>query len=171
MFEQEDEGTRIGLWVLIGILFLVLMGVIGGVVLRHMHGKQPATAPQAAAAAVVVVEEIVLIEGPIAGELAATLYFEVAQSVLPADAAMAFGKVIEALNAAPARKVVLSGFHDASGDAEKNAELAKQRALSARDALKAAGVDSSRIGLRKPEVTTGTGSEQEARRVELRIVE
>lgn len=170
MFEQEDDGTRIGLWVVIGILFLVITGVVGGVVLRHMHGK--AGAPVAAAATpAVVVEEIVLIEGPLIGDLLATLYFETAQSVLPLDAAVELGKVIEGLNAAPTRKVVLSGFHDATGDPAKNAELAKQRAISARTALRAAGVDASRLALRKPEVTTGSGTEREARRVELRLVD
>jgi outer membrane protein OmpA-like peptidoglycan-associated protein len=130
-----------------------------------------AAAAVTAPAAVVVVEEIVLIEAPLAGDLAATLYFGTAESALPAEAAPLIATVAQAMAAAQARKLVLSGFHDESGDAAKNAELAKQRALSVRTALVASGVDKSRIALRKPEVTTGSGSDQEARRVELRLVD
>ena len=48
-----------------------------------------------------------------------------------------------------------------------HANLAKQRALAVRDALKAAGVAESRIELKKPEQLAGTGSNAEARRVEI----
>ena len=65
--------------------------------------------------------------------------------------------------------MLLSGFHDASGDPARNAELAKQRALSVKDALVAAGVAQERIKLRKPESTLGNGSAEEGRRVEIRI--
>ena len=73
--------------------------------------------------------------------------------------------------AAPARKLVVSGFHDTTGDPAINAELAKKRAMSVRTALLAAGIDKARVALRKPEVTTGSGTEQEARRVEMRLVD
>jgi outer membrane protein OmpA-like peptidoglycan-associated protein len=62
---------------------------------------------------------------------------------------------------------VVSGFHDATGDAALNAELAKQRALAVRDALKGLGVAEDKIELKKPEETTATGSNAEARRVEV----
>ena len=41
---------------------------------------------------------------------------------------------------AAGKRAVVSGYHDASGDPEKNAELARQRAVAVRDALKAAGI-------------------------------
>jgi K(+)-stimulated pyrophosphate-energized sodium pump len=66
-------------------------------------------------------------------------------------------------------KLAVSGFHDASGDPAKNAELAKQRAFAVRDALKAAGIAEDRIELRKPEVTSA-GSEADARRVEVTLM-
>ena len=62
---------------------------------------------------------------------------------------------------------VVSRFHDATGDAALNAELAKQRALAVRDALKGLGVAEDKIELKKPEETTATGSNAEARRVEV----
>ncbi|MEF7613916.1 OmpA family protein [Aquincola sp. MAHUQ-54] len=165
--EDKDDTTRVGLWITFGVVALVIISVISAMVVRQLRG----TAAASPAAAVVVVEEVVLIEGPLEGELVGTLFFETAQAALPADAAVELGKVVQALVTVPSRRVVLSGFHDATGDAGRNAELAKQRALSARAALAAAGIDTSRIALRKPEVTTGTGTEQEARRVELRVIE
>ena len=68
------------------------------------------------------------------------------------------------------RQIVLSGFHDASGDPAKNAELAKERAKAVRAALQAAGIDAARLALRKPESTTGDGDEKLARRVEVRLL-
>jgi K(+)-stimulated pyrophosphate-energized sodium pump len=64
---------------------------------------------------------------------------------------------------------VVSGFHDASGDPVRNAELARQRALAVRDALKAAGVTEDRIELRKPQELVGGADAAEARRVEVAL--
>ena len=69
----------------------------------------------------------------------------------------------------PAGKLSVSGFHDAKGDPAKNAELAKQRAMAVRDALKAAGIAEDRIELQKPEVTSA-GTDAEARRVEVTLM-
>lgn len=167
--EDKDDTTRVGLWITFGVVALVVISIISAMVVRQLRGQAGMQA--AAAPAVVVVEEIVLIEGPLVGDLIATLYFETGQATLPANAAAELAKVVDALAAAPDRKVVLSGFHDATGDAAKNAELAKQRALAARTALTGAGIAPARVLLRKPEVTTGSGSDQEARRVELRLVD
>jgi outer membrane protein OmpA-like peptidoglycan-associated protein len=65
--------------------------------------------------------------------------------------------------------VLISGFHDASGDPAQNAELAKNRALAVRHALEANGVAPDRLVMSKPAVTTGGGDPKEARRVELRV--
>ena len=171
--EDNDETTRVGLWITFGVVTLLIISILSGVVVRQLRSvSAPAAAPAVAAVVTTtIVEEIVLIEGPLVGDLTGTLYFETAQSALPVGAAVELDKVVQALVAAPARKLVLSGFHDATGDAAINAELAKQRALSARVALLAAGIDSARIALRRPEVTMGTGTEQEARRVELRLID
>ncbi|MDO8372305.1 MAG: OmpA family protein, partial [Polaromonas sp.] len=66
-------------------------------------------------------------------------------------------------------KVVISGFHDPKGNAAVNAELARQRALAVRDALTAAGVADSQITLQKTEQVAGSGSDAEARRVEITL--
>ena len=78
----------------------------------------------------------------------------------------------DAIAAAKAGKnLVISGFHDMTGDAAMNAELAKNRALSVRDALTSAGVPSSSLELQKPAESTGAaaGNSAEARRVEVAI--
>ena len=53
---------------------------------------------------------------------------------LAAGANEALADVVKGV--AEGKMAVVSGFHDATGDAALNAELAKQRALAVRDALK-----------------------------------
>ena len=66
---------------------------------------------------------------------------------------------------------MIAGFHDPSGDPAHNAELAKQRAKAVRAALMAQGCDPARVQLRKPEQTALGGPPEEARRVEVRLVD
>lgn len=94
-------------------------------------------------------------------------YFASGKAELAAGALDALGDAIAAAKAGG--RLVLSGFHDATGDAAFNAELAKQRALAVRDALVGAGVAESSLELKKPEETTGSGNNAEARRVEVMI--
>jgi len=68
--------------------------------------------------------------------------------------------------AAPERKVSISGFHDSTGDAAQNAELARNRAVAVADVLKSAGVPEDRLVLQKPALTDAGGG-REARRVEI----
>jgi K(+)-stimulated pyrophosphate-energized sodium pump len=81
--------------------------------------------------------------------------------------AAALADVIKAV--AGGKKAVISGYHDASGDPAKNAELAKQRAMNVRDALKAAGVAEDKVELKKPEQAKVDGPAAEARRVEVAV--
>ena len=97
------------------------------------------------------------------------LYFDTGKADLPADAAKSLEPVVAKAKASAGAKVVISGFHDATGNLEQNQELAKQRAIKVRDALKAAGVAEDRVELKKPEQTQGTGDDKEARRVEVRV--
>jgi outer membrane protein OmpA-like peptidoglycan-associated protein len=60
------------------------------------------------------------------------------------------------------------GSASTTGDAAKNLELAKQRAMSVRDELVAAGAPAGQIELVKPsEVIVGQGSDVDARRVDI----
>jgi outer membrane protein OmpA-like peptidoglycan-associated protein len=99
----------------------------------------------------------------------ATVYFDVDQSVLPAGSETALSAVISYLQENPASTAVISGFHDPTGDAAANEGLAKNRAMAVRDALIAAGVEDTRINMEKPVQTTGTGTLDDARRVEVTV--
>jgi len=88
---------------------------------------------------------------------------------MPADAAAACAAIIAAAKYKPAAKVVIAGFHDATGNAQQNEDIAKQRAMNVRDAIKAGGVADERFDLQKPAVTEGSGDNKEARRVEVSV--
>ena len=83
----------------------------------------------------------------------------------------ALAPAVKALADAPGKKLVIAGFHDATGDPAHNAELAKQRAKSVQAALTAQGADAARLQLRKPEQMALGGPAEEARRVEVRLVD
>ncbi|VXB47136.1 Cytochrome c oxidase subunit 2 [Burkholderia sp. 8Y] len=102
-----------------------------------------------------------------AGALPASIYFETGKSDLPADANNAVQAAAAYVKAHPDAKIALSGFTDATGGADLNADLARKRAQAVRDALKAAGVSEERIVLKKPESVTGGTDAKEARRVEI----
>ncbi len=133
----------------------------------HAPAAPTATAPAAPAApapatAMSADEASIKIEGGVV-----KFYFGTGKAELASGAAGALADVVKGV--AAGQKAVVSGFTDASGDPEKNAELAKQRAFAVRDALKAAGVAEDKIELKKPESSTGGGSAAEARRVEVAL--
>jgi K(+)-stimulated pyrophosphate-energized sodium pump len=94
-------------------------------------------------------------------------YFATAKADVAAGAAAALAEVAKGV--AEGKKAVVSGFTDASGDPARNEELAKQRALAVRDALKAAGVAEDKVELLKPEQITASGDAAQARRVEVSL--
>jgi K(+)-stimulated pyrophosphate-energized sodium pump len=94
-------------------------------------------------------------------------YFASGKADVAADGASALADVVKAV--AGGKKAIISGYHDASGDPAKNAELAKQRAMNVRDALKAAGVAEDKVELKKPEQAKVDGPAAEARRVEVTV--
>ncbi|MFK7732076.1 MAG: OmpA family protein [Pseudomonadales bacterium] len=97
------------------------------------------------------------------------LYFGLGSHALPEDSDGTLQSVIDALNENPETVAVVSGFHDPSGDLASNQRLAKNRAESVHAKLLAMGVAADRLVLEKPFSTTGTGTDQEARRVEVRL--
>ena len=94
-------------------------------------------------------------------------YFASGKAELAPGAGEALVDVIRA--AKGGKKVLIAGFHDPKGDAAANIELARKRAMAVREALKEAGVAESQIILQKPEQTTGSGNDAEARRVEITL--
>jgi K(+)-stimulated pyrophosphate-energized sodium pump len=94
-------------------------------------------------------------------------YFESGKAEVAPNAKEALSDVIKAVQSGGV--LLVSGYHDASGDPAKNAELAKQRAVAVGDALKAAGAPADKIELAKPEQTQADGPASEARRVEVKV--
>ncbi len=99
------------------------------------------------------------------------LYFAVSSYELPDNAGTVLNSVIENLNATADSVAVISGFHDASGDLTFNQRLAKNRAMAVRDQLVALGANPEKLVLEKPFSSTGSGSAEEARRVEVRLAQ
>ena len=100
---------------------------------------------------------------------AAKVLFDSGKTEVGADAQAAIKAVAGHLAAHQGAKVQLSGFTDTSGNAAANADLARQRALAVRDALKAAGVPDDAIVLKKPEVSAQAGNPEEARVVDMTL--
>ncbi|MCX7230789.1 MAG: sodium-translocating pyrophosphatase [Burkholderiales bacterium] len=148
---------------IINIVALLLVPVIGGT------GTPPAK-PQAAAPAAVVAA------APAAAPAAmptaaprpdtAKIYFESGATAAPAEAAAAIAKIVEWAKASPDAKIAVSGFHDSTGNAEQNAELAKGRAKMVVDLLTSNGIAADRLVMQKP-VQMDAGDGREARRVEV----
>lgn len=166
---DDDSQQRFALGFLFALIALVISVVVGTVVVKRLGGAAPAKAAAAKAAApvvdaapvaVVADEAIVRVENGVV-----MFYFATAKADLAAGANEALADVVKGV--AEGKKAIVSGFHDATGDAALNAELAKQRAFAVRDALKALGVAEDKIELKKPEETTAIGSNDQARRVEV----
>lgn len=171
MMDESDDGARVGLWVTLGVVTLLLFGLIGGLAMRQMHKKAPTVAAAAAAPAAAQLALDEMKDVALTGVVAGNLYFASGSAALGSDAGVVISAIRDVAAADTKRNLLVSGFHDATGDPAKNAELAKQRAKTVRDALVAAGVDRARIVMRKPEVLVGSSDNAEARRVEVRAVD
>jgi K(+)-stimulated pyrophosphate-energized sodium pump len=129
-----------------------------------------ATAGQAAAPAAAAPAAAVPAAMPVAASSSAVkLYFAVGKIDTGADAPKLLEPLVAYMKANPNAKAAISGFHDSTGNADQNAELAKNRAKAVRELLKGAGIDEARAELKKPEVVAGGADNQEARRVEVSI--
>lgn len=100
---------------------------------------------------------------------AVNVYFATGKIDIDAKDRDAISTVLGYMKTNPSVKAVISGYHDPRGDKLTNEELAKNRAKSVRDVLISAGIDATRFDMRKPQETTGTGDNAEARRVELTV--
>ena len=92
--------------------------------------------------------------------------FDKGQSTLNADARRTI-RVAAAAYIGIGTQVVITGYADKTGNAAANVDLAKKRAQSVRDELVALGVESKRIVLAAPADVTGSGSDEQARRVDV----
>ncbi|MDO9251098.1 OmpA family protein [Hydrogenophaga sp.] len=185
MFSQDDDqDVRVAAVVLMAAVLLAV-GLALGFGIHQSRGTGGATgteevaAPAAQAVAIEVVATAAMpaAAAPVVADDASvviengvvTFYFASGKAELASGALDALDDAITA--AKGGKRLLLSGFHDATGNPVQNAELAKKRALSVRDALVGAGVAAASLELKKPEEAVGTGNDAEARRVEVMIVD
>ena len=183
---DDDSQQNFILGFVMALIALVIFFVVG-IVLWH-RGHNPAVAQAAAAPAAVVVSAPAPGAAPKVAEVTETVtvtipdgasirvvdgvvnfYFATSSADLAPGAAEALAAVIKGVESG--RKAVISGFHDTTGDAAINEQLARKRAEMVRDVLVGLGVPAAKVDLHKPEVTAGTGNNAEARRVEVKLVD
>ena len=164
---DDDSQQRFALGFLFALIALVVSTVVGTVVYKRGISHAPkaeaaVSAPGATNVPVVVVEEAarVIVENGVV-----KFYFVSGKAEVAAGANEALSDVVKGV--AEGKRAVISGFHDVTGSAEINAELAKQRAQAVQAALVALGVAEDKVELKKPEQSQADGSNAEARRVEV----
>ena len=184
MFSQDDDQHGLMLGFLFGIVALVIVLVVGVGIYQRNNAAAPARATMTANASTSASTTTPLGAAIAGAAPAATqdaldaasikiengvvkFYFASGKADLAQGANEALIDVIKGANAG--KKLVISGYHDATGSVAVNAEVAKKRAFAVRDALKAAGVNDDKIELKKPEELTASGSNAEARRVEVTV--
>lgn len=164
---DDDSQQRFALGFLFALIALVVSVTVGTVVVKRV--KQTSAPKPAAMAAAAPAAEVVEVASVVVENGVVKFFFATAKADVAAGANEALADVVKGVG--EGKKAVISGFHDATGDAALNAELAKQRAVAVLEALKALGVAEDKVELKKPEQTTATGTNAQARRVEVILVQ
>lgn len=159
---NDDESTRYGLTLVALLVGLVVAGVVAFGI-KTTSGRPSVAASNPTAAGVPAAQQQAEFAPP------EKLYFAVGSDALPPDSDAVLARVADTAREQNGVSVLISGFHDAVGDPQANADLAKRRAMAVRHALEANGVAPERLIMSRPEVTAGGPDDQEARRVELRL--
>ena len=177
MSAEDDDSLGVVLGALLAVIAVVvaIVALVGIYSLKPAKVEPPAAALAAAPTAVVPVAGAAVAVAQGLAEAASVkvvdgvvkFYFASGKSDVAAGGNEALATVVSAV--AGGKRAVISGFHDATGDPVKNAELAKQRAFKVRDALTSLGVAADRIELKKPEQMLASGTDGEARRVEVMV--
>lgn len=172
---DDDSQERFALGFLFALIALVVSTVVGVVVYKRGIAHAPAKP------AIVKTVEVTTVgaAGNVIAEDAASVvvmdngvvkfFFATGKAEVAAGANTALVEVIKGV-VEGGKRAQISGYHDATGDLAKNQELAKQRALAVADALKSLGVAEDKIELKKPEQSQASGTNAEARRVEVILV-
>ena len=175
MFSQDDDrDNRFALGLIFLLVGAVVASVIGFGAYKARANAAKKVAPPAVAAAVASASAPAAIA---AADVASVkvengvvkFYFASGKTELAQDGAKALADILAA--AKTGKKVGISGYVDPSGDAAKNAELAKQRAFAVRDLLTSSGVPEGQIVLVRPnDIKAGATSAAEGRRVEVFMI-
>lgn len=167
---DDDSQQNFILAFLLALIALVIFFVIGIVLYTQSH--KAAAKPMVTTVAILT--ETVSVTIPDGASIrvqggVVNFYFATASADLAPGAAEALAAVIKGVEGG--RKAVVSGFHDTTGDAVINEQLAQKRAEMVRNVLTGLGVPAEQVDLKKPAVTTGSGNDAEARRVEVRLID
>ena len=162
---------------LLGLIALVILFVIGIVLYSRSHIAAMPAQPVAAAApatTVSVVTETVTVVIPAGASIrvaggVVNFYFATASADIAPGAAEALAIVLKGVESG--KKALVSGFHDTTGDPALNDELARKRAQMVRDVLVGLGCPPDKVQMERPAITTGTGNDAEARRVEVKLID
>lgn len=175
MSPQDDDSQQgLVLTLLLGVVALVIAVAVGAGI--HQNGKttrMPKTVTAQVVAAPPVDTAFSIAQNAMDAASvniengAVTFYFASGKSDLAVGAKVALTDVVKGAQAG--RKLVVSGYHDATGNPAQNEQLAMRRAVAVRDALIDSGVAAAKIELKKPEVSTASGGNAEARRVEVAL--
>jgi len=103
-----------------------------------------------------------------ASPAAVSIRFPRGQAALDTDAQRAL-RIAAAAYVGIGTQITVTGYADRTGNAAANADLAKRRAVAVRDELVKLGVNKERIVLLPPASVTGSGSDDEARRVDVAV--
>ena len=174
--DDESQQNFILAFVL-GLIALVILFVIGIVLYFKSHTVAAPVQPVAAAApatTVSVVTETVTVVIPDGASIrvmggVVNFYFATASADIAPGAAEALAIVLKGVEGG--KKALVSGFHDTTGDPALNDELAKRRAQTVRDVLVGLGCPPDKVQMERPAVTTGTGNDAQARRVEVKLID
>ncbi|RZL60736.1 MAG: OmpA family protein [Variovorax sp.] len=182
---NSDDDQNFVLGFIFALIALVVFVVVGAVIWNTGRGATTAPAPTAAAlsapatvptttSTVAVVTETVSVVIPDGASIrvengVVNFYFATGSADLAPGAAEALAIVIQEVERG--RKAVVSGFHDTTGDLAVNEALARKRAETVRDVLVGLAVPANKIDLKKPAISTGSGNNAEARRVEVTLVD
>ena len=103
---------------------------------------------------------------PAASPSGVAVYFARGSAVVDTEAQRAL-RVGAAAYAGIGTQILITGYADRTGDVAANVELAKRRAVAVRDELVHLGIEPRRIKLEPPANVTGTGTDDQARRVDV----
>jgi outer membrane protein OmpA-like peptidoglycan-associated protein len=100
---------------------------------------------------------------------AAKVYFDLDKTLLPGNTNKAVADVVAYVKSHPGSKAVVSGFHDPKGAKDRNIYLANTRAANVAQRLGRLGLGKDAITINQASELTGSGPDDEARRVEVSV--
>jgi outer membrane protein OmpA-like peptidoglycan-associated protein len=152
MFDDNDPETGFAVGFAVAAAIFVALFAVGVALVITSSARQP-TATAATA-------------GPLAP---IRVYFEAGQDRMPDEAAARLASLVAVAMADSGKRIVISGYHERSGDAGFGAEVARQRAYAVRDFFRASGIAEERIVLEEPREAAAGSEDREARRVEVML--